>query len=195
MRKARKFPDSKILAGKLSYIPGNSANNKKIREILLEEQKQFCAYTDEYISRTDARDIEHFNPTLKGTPQDNYHNWFSVKNQWNKEKSYKWENLQPVLHPTAIDFEERVIYIDGDYIAGSDLDTEAINVIALLKLDDTALADNRKRYIKRKREEIKAFCQDATTFFTILVNADPCQVSYLRAIKEEFGVDIWQTLI
>lgn len=195
MRRAIKFPGSKIIAAKLSYIPVNPTNNKKIAQILLEEQKGFCAYTDECFSRTDSKDVEHFNPTLKGTPADNYNNWFLVKHQWNKEKSYKWDVFQPVLHPTATDFEERVIYIDGDYVAGSDLDREAINVIALLQLDDLALADNRKKYIKRKREEIKAFGQDTITFFTILINADPCQVSYLRAIKEEFGIDIWQILI
>ena len=68
-----------------------------VAKILLDEQKKFCAYTDEYVSRTDAKDIEHFNPTLKGTPEDNYYNWFLVKHQWNKEKSYKWQEFQPIL--------------------------------------------------------------------------------------------------
>lgn len=68
------------------------------------------------------------------------------------------------------------------------------NVVKLLKLDDPVLADERKRYIKRKREEIKIFGQDETTFFSTLINDDPARVSYLRAIKEEFGVDIWELL-
>ena len=104
MRKSIKNPSSKIIADKLKYVSGNSANNKKIADILFAEQKKFCAYTDEYISRTDAKDIEHFDPTLKDTEADNYNNWFLVKHQWNKEKSYKWENYQPILHPTADDF-------------------------------------------------------------------------------------------
>ncbi len=194
MRKAFKNPDSIIITENLKYVSGNSGNNKKIAEVLLKEQKKFCAYTDEYISRTDAKDIEHFNPTLKDTPEDNYYNWFLVKHQWNKEKSYKWENFQPVLHPTANDFEERVVYIDGDYFASSDVDIEAKNIISLLKLDDAELADKRKRYIARKREEIKAFGQDALTFFSTLIENDTCQVSYLRAIKEEFKIDIWEIL-
>lgn len=86
MRRAIKYPDSKIVEKNLNYISGNSTNNKKIADLLFEEQKKFCAYTDEYISRTDAADIEHFNPTLKDTHDDNYNNWFLVKHQWNKEK-------------------------------------------------------------------------------------------------------------
>ncbi len=194
MRRAVKKPDSKVTTDRLSYISGNSANNKKIADILFDEQKHFCAYTDEYISRTDAKDIEHFNPTVKGTPQDNYDNWFLVKHQWNKEKSYKWNKYQPVLHPTADDFEERIIYESGDYFTKSELDMEAKNLISLLQLDDTGLADKRKRYIKRKREEIKLFGQGVFPFFSTLINDDTCQVSYLRAIKEEFGIDIWQML-
>ena len=82
MRKAIKYPDSKIITGHLKYVSGNSANNKKITEVLRLEQKNFCAYTDEYMCIiTDAQDIEHFNPKLKDTPEDSYDNWFLVKHQ------------------------------------------------------------------------------------------------------------------
>ena len=194
MRRAFKYPNSKILTGHLNYIPGNGNNNKKIADILLTEQKQFCAYTDECITRTDARDIEHFNPTLRGTPADNYNNWFLVKHQWNSEKSNRWNKFQPVLHPTATDFEEKIIYVSGDYIATSLLDVEANNVIKLLHLDDAALAINRKKYINRKRVEIAAFNEGDISFFATLINEDPTRISYPRAIKEEFNVDIWQML-
>lgn len=194
MRKAVKYPDSRIITDNLKYVSENSINNKKIRETLKREQKNFCAYTDEYSSITDANDIEHFNPTLKDTSEDNYYNWFIIKHLRNKQKSNKWEKFQPILHPTADDFEERIIYIEGDYLVNSDSDVEAKNLISLLQLDDLGLADKRKRHVKRKREEIRVFEQDEITFFTTLINCDTCQVSYLRAIKEEFGVDIWQIL-
>ena len=190
MRRAIKFPDSEIIKDNLRYRPNNPSNNKKITNILLREQKGFCAYTDEFISRTDSTDIEHFDPTLKNTTDDNYNNWFLVKHQWNQEKSYKWRNYQPILHPTAEDFETRIIYVEGDYLTKSDEDIEAQNLISLLKLGDAALADERKRYIKRKREEIEIFGEDNKTFFSTLINADVARVSYPRAIKEEFGVDI-----
>ncbi len=194
MRRALKNVDSEIIKNRLKYITGNSSNNKRIADLLFVEQKKFCAYTDEYMGRTDARDVEHFDPTVKDTPDDGYYNWFLVKHQWNKEKSYKWKKYQPILHPTAEDFEERIVYADGDYIANSESDVEAANTISLLKLDDPALADERKRYIARKREEIKLFEQNENAFFSALIDVDPSRVSYLRAIKEEFGVDIWEML-
>ena len=194
MRRSYKNLLSPIVLNELNYIVGNSANNKKIADLLLDEQKKFCAYTDEYISRTDAGDIEHFDPTLKDTAQDNYYNWFIVKHQWNKEKSNKWAKCQPVLHPTADDFEERIIYVDGDYVAKLSTDIEAVNLIKLLKLDDAALAEKRKKYIARKRMEIDNSGENAKDYFIILINAEPCGVSYLRAIKEGFGIDLWQYL-
>ena len=193
MRKAIKVENSKIVAEKLKYVPQNSTNNRKIAEILLEEQKFFCAYTDEYISRTDAKDIEHFDPTIKGTDADSYSNWFLVKHQWNMEKK-EWGKHQPVLHPTARDLEERIIYSGGDYFVAAKIDQEAENLVKLLKLDDPGLAEQRKKYIARKEQEIQAWHQDPTTFFTVLINADKRSVSYPRAIKEEFGVDILRLL-
>lgn len=190
MRKAFKDPDSIILKNGLQYKAGNSADNKKIRTALYNEQAGFCAYTDEFISRTDAADIEHFNPTLKEQPTDNYYNWFLVKHQWNKEKSNKWQQYQLILHPTDDDFEARIIYTDGDYIPQSSNDTEAINLIQLLQLDDTVLAEKRKKYIQRKADEMKTANQEASDFFTVLFRADPCQINYPRAIKETFAVDV-----
>jgi HNH endonuclease len=194
MRRVQKSDESEILTQKLFYKPGNSERNRQIRDLLLAEQKGFCAYTDEYISRTDAADIDHFNPSLKNTNEDNYNNWFAVKHKWNNEKSSKWQEFQPVLHPTASDFEERIVYNSGDYFPISIEDEEATNLIKLLKLDDPILADNRKKYIRRKRAELEVFKMDVTEFFQILANEDPRQVSYLRAIKEEFGLDLWDYL-
>jgi hypothetical protein len=194
MRRVVKDPASVVITNNLSYIPGNSANNRQLADVLLSEQKGFCVYTDEYISRSDARDVEHFNPSLKGTAEDSYNNWFVVKHQWNKEKSDKWGNYQPILHPTADDFEERVVYIDGDYFAVSEDDLEAKNLIKLLRLDDPALAIKRKKYLTRKRDEMSVYGVDALSFFMTLIEDDICQVHYIRAIKEEFNVDLWEVL-
>lgn len=193
MRKVIKHADSKIVVDKLMYKPGNSSNNKKIEAILLDEQKGYCAYTDEFIRRADAKDIEHFDPNLKGESNDNYNNWFIVKHQWNKEKSIKWSDFQPVLHPTADDFEDRIIYAEGDYIASPD-DFEAKNLISLLKLDDPALAHDRKIYINRKRREINAFGEGAKEFFQTLLTEDGCEVHYPRAIEAEFKVSVLDLL-
>jgi CRISPR/Cas system Type II protein with McrA/HNH and RuvC-like nuclease domain len=115
MRRIHKSDNYKIITENLNYTEGNSNDNLKISKILYKEQKGFCAYTEEYIGRADAKDIEHFNPKLKNTADDSYLNWFLVKHQWNNEKSIKWENFQPVLNPTDSTFENRILYDNGDY--------------------------------------------------------------------------------
>jgi hypothetical protein len=194
MRGVHKNNDSEVIKVNLNYIEGNSNNNLKISKILYKEQKGFCTYTEEYIGRADARDIEHFNPTLKGTAADSYSNWFLVKHQWNKEKSSKWQDFQPVLHPTAIDFNDRIIYDSGDYRVADPEDQEAVNLIKLLKLDDIILADERKKYIQRKAKEISIYGVSEKDFFKLLIDDDIKQISYLRAIQQEFGIDIWSMI-
>jgi hypothetical protein len=190
MKRVIKTPNSEILTSGLTYIVGNSGNNGNISQILFAEQNGFCAYTEEYMGRADARDIEHFNPTLKGTVPDSYNNWFLVKHQWNSEKASKWDKLQPVLYPTAADFEERVIYDKGDYRPNSENDIEAKHLIELINLDDAVLADERKRYIKRKRDEMEKYGTDAKTFFEDLIEINLKQIAYLRAIEAEFNFPI-----
>ncbi len=194
MRKALKKPGSTILTDRLTYSKNNAAGKTKIAAVLFQEQKGYCAYTDEMLSRTDAEDIEHFNPTIKYTAADGYDNWFLVKHQWNMEKASKWAAYQPVVHPAADDFEQRIVYDKGDYLAASAADAEANNLIRLLKLDDAALAEKRKQYIARKQEEMTVYQQAPADFFGCLVKADPCQVHYPRAVKETFGIDIWEML-
>lgn len=194
MRRVIKDDHSEIVTQDLKYINGNSANNQNISKILFKEQKGFCAYTEEYIGRADARDIEHFNPQLKGKPNDSYSNWFLVKHQWNSEKSSKWDKYQPALHPTDVNFESKIIYDNGDYRAADSNDIETTNLINLIKLDDLILADERKKYIRRKKDEIEKYGQSANDFFEILIQTNIKQISYLRAIKEEFKIDIWNMI-
>lgn len=194
MRRIIKDDASLLNENDLKYIEGNSNNNLKISKILYSEQKGFCAYTEEFIGRADAKDIEHFNPTLKNTAQDSFANWSLVKHQWNIEKSNKWNKHQPVLLPTDSSFEDRVVYDNGDYRASDSNDIEATNLIKLLKLDDIILADQRKKYIKRKANEIEKFGVSAQDFFQLLIDDDLNQISYLRAIQEEFIINIWDMI-
>ena len=192
MRRVLKNYESEIIKSDLNYIEGNSYNNSKISKILYKEQKGFCVYTEEYLGRADARDIEHFNPNFKGTVNDSYSNWFLVKHLWNSEKSTKW--FEQILLPTDESFESRIVYDNGDYRISDAEDIEAINLIKLIKLDDLMLADERKKYINRKRNEIKKFGISPEDFFSILIDDDIKQISYLRAIQEEFKIDIWNLL-
>lgn len=163
----------------------------EIQKQLLAEQNTICAYTETYLGRTDKKEIEHFNPTLKNTEEDGYQNWFLVKAQWNNEKGStpRWLKHQPLIHPTADNFEDRIIYLDGEYICDPE-DEEADKLIKYLKLNDKELTTDRKNYIERRKEEIKNRNMTPQELFDSLLQTEPNRVCFIRAIETEFGITI-----
>ena len=75
-------------------------------------------------------------------------------------------------------------------VGGDSPGKKAKHLIALIKLDDPALADERKRYIKRKRDDMEKYGTDAKTFFETLIEMSLKQIAYIRAIEKEFEVPI-----
>jgi hypothetical protein len=136
-------------------------------------------------------DIEHFNPTFKGKLEDGYENWFSVKHKPNNIKNSKW--IEPILHPCAEDFEERIIYLEGLFICNPN-DIAATNLINLLNLNDEIFVKDRLRYIKRRSERIAELNISATEYFKDRIEKDIDQIKYLRAIQEVFKIDIWKMI-
>lgn len=188
MRRIDKSVNSKIIKAKLEYKI--NSNNSKLARILCDEQHNICAYTETYLGRSDKKDIDHFDPTLRGQVADSYENWFLIKAQWNSEKSNKWAAYQPVLHPTSTDFEQRIIYVDGEYYPASGDDIEAVNLIRLLKLDDVKLADMRKRYVARIRETITWSGKINQKFIDDLLLTDRDALYFIRAIEQELNVRV-----
>ncbi len=189
MRRIVKPKNSK--ARDLVYKKGRSKDNAIIKNILLDEQKRICAYTETYFDRTSKPEIEHFNPTLKYTKEDSYQNYFLVKAQWNNEigSAPRWYKHQPLIHPTDEKFEQRIKYLDGSFYA-EDGDIEAENLIKYLKLDDAILAIERAEYIQRQRNQIKDSGKDPLTHFNILLKEFPKDVYFIRAIQEEFNIQL-----
>ncbi len=189
MRKQHKLTDSPIIKNSWQY----PKHRTEIREQLLSEQHNLCAYTETYLAgRTDKKEIEHFNPILRNTDKDGYENWFLVKAQWNNEKGSKkrWlDHKPPFLHPTDKDFEDRIIYVDGEYLCRPD-DEEADKLIRFLKLDDIGLTEERKNYIARRKDAITQRGIDASTYFEELLVKEPNRVYFIRAIEEEFKIKI-----
>jgi hypothetical protein len=188
MKRVLKFKESKIISSNLSYR--ENGDNSELSKLLLEEQKGLCAYTETFLGRSDKKEIDHFNPKYNFNERNNYYNLFLVKGQWNSEKSNKWDSFQPVLHPCDPNFEARILYDQGDYYAANTDDIEAKNLIELLKLDDPDLAIERKKYIYRKRSELAAFGSSIEDFFKTLISDDMNSIQFLRAIENEFKIDI-----
>jgi hypothetical protein len=189
MKRIIKKSDSEIIKKSLNYK--TNADNSELRKILLKEQKNFCAYTEEYIGYNDANDVEHFNPNLKDTKDDTYLNWFNIKHKPNNVKRSNW--VEPILHPTSLDFEERIIYHEGMYLHKPN-DIEAKNLIDLLKLNEEIFVKDRIRYINRRKERISERKINPEEYFDEKIKRDIDQIKYLRAIQEEFGIDIWNII-
>jgi len=203
MKKIKKdYNNSKIITDALQYNCRRGANNSVLGNILLKEQKNFCAYSEEFIDPiSDANDIEHFNPNLKCSDYDSYSNWFKVKNKVNfrkrlKELEFKKKNISfdDILQPSANDFEEKLVYIVGEYRFEESSDIKVKNLIDLLELNIPEKIEQRRNFIIRKRKEIDSFGVSPEDFFSILIGEDIKQVSYLRAIQEEFEIDIWNMI-
>lgn len=190
MRSVRKLLNSKAFA--LIYSLTNGKKNKKIREILLKEQKKICAYTESYIGREDGGEIDHFNPELKGKPEDGYHNYFVIKSQWNKEKNDHWDLFQPILHPTDEELEKRICFNPKEARFYTDpTDLEANNLVNFLNLNDPDLIRQRKLYLERKRKEIERFKESPEEHFKTLLIEEPKAVYYIRAINETFNINVF----
>ena len=187
MRRIIKSDQSKIIERQVAYKTGN---NDELRQLLAEEQRSICAYTETYLASSDDAHIEHFNPTLKDKIEDSYTNWFLVKSLWNTKKSKKWANYQPVLHPTAKDLEQRILYFDGNYTAADPNDIEAQNLIKLLDLDNAKLADQRRRYVRSKKQQIINLNQPAQQFIDELIVDYPEGVYFIRALEEELDIKV-----
>lgn len=191
MKRIVKNPNSTIIKKTIIYKKGNSKNNQKLSTILLKEQKNFCAYTEEYIGINDAVDIEHFNPNLKYTNEDSYNNWLMVKHKPNNIKTTNW--FDEILHPTEKDFEEKLIYHDGAFLHKPD-DLKTKNLIELLNLNDEIFVRNRRKYIQRRKEMIKLrnYVGKEKEYFQELIDSELDSIKYLRAIQEEFKIsEIW----
>jgi len=190
MRHVKKKGDSIIISKSLTYI--ENGDNRKLRDELLIEQNQLCAYTETYLGRTDQKDIDHFNPLLKSTDADSYHNWFLCKAIWNREKGSKWDKYQPVLHPTDELLESKIFYYDGNYILEDLNDLPSKNLVKLLKLDDADLAADRKKYIERLRQDAQRCGEAVENHVKSLLQTNPERVYFIRAIEEEFGFKVFE---
>ena len=191
MRKQTKPTNS--LAKDIAYI--KDGDNSNLRDILFKEQKGFCSYTETYLGRSDQKDIDHFNPSKEYTERNTYLNLFLCKSQWNKEKSNKWLDFQPVLSPLHDDFENRITYNKELKLfeAKNDNDIEAKHLVKLLKLDDYDLSVERKKYIELC-EELITYYESPTIYFQKITQKNTTELKFIRSLEIEFNIDIWNMI-
>lgn len=193
MRKAQKNKDSEILINNLTY----PKDKGKILEFLKSEQSNFCAYTDERINASFSTDVEHFNPNIKETSEDNYFNWYAVSTKWNKIKGTKnaksrWERYQPLIQPNDENFES-IIKFDLESCFYFSDHNDGQNLINYLHLNNDDLVEDRKKHleiIKNHINDKNLNSQSDSEVLQEIINKNTFEFRFPRMIKEVFKIDI-----
>ena len=190
MKFLKKNIHSKIVEEGLAYRNPNQRN--RIRQILKEEQKGFCAYSERYFTNTDSIHIEHFDPRIKNTDEDNYNNWYAVLAWMNEHKPKKIDKFLPILFPNSEDIKEKIEYYDGKFIPIDSADIESKHLIEFLGFNKYELYQDRANHIDRIKS-IKSLCENDEEFLHVLSN-DLTNLSFLTALEAELNIELFNLL-
>jgi hypothetical protein len=185
MRYLKKLNNSEIINQNLSY--SKKTDRGTIREILLNEQNRFCAYSERYVKETDSCHIEHFNPNLKNTVNDDYYNWYAVLGWINEHKAKIIDPYLPILNPAIENISERIYYKDGLFHPVNENDTESKYLIKFLLFNKNELVNDRKRHIARLKDTRNLLGDEL--FFQKLKKF-PEELSFASAIEVELNIDL-----
>lgn len=187
MKFLKKHTNSKIITENLKY--SNVSDRDTIREILLKEQKGFCAYSEEFFKNADGKQIEHFYPQNE-YPQkkDEYSNIYLVKEHINQNRPKKLttqtRTLLPILNPYSNEITNRIKYAKGRYkFEVEDDDIEAKNFRDFLNLNRPELVEDRKNHVQRVLK-IKELASNETEFMQVL-SKDKLYLSYITVLENE----------
>lgn len=188
MRYLKKDPQSPLLQDAYRYE--KVSDRSKIRQQILKEQHGFCAYSERFIKATDETDIEHFDPRLKNSSEDNYFNWYVVLPWFNSRKPKNIGPFLPILSPFSPDIIERVYYQKetGVFQAIDPTDVEAKNLIRFLKWDCNEFAEDCLKHVRRIRE-LRELCGDEDLFY-LKLKSDKDNLSFATALEVEFGIKV-----
>jgi uncharacterized protein (TIGR02646 family) len=152
MKFLTKNPNSEILAKGITYKKDQSKNNEWLRDLLLLEQKRFCAYSEIYIRDSISVEVEHFDPSKKYN--DNYYNYYSVLHSCNSHNKKMYEFYKgsgffnSLFFQDNTEFNKRIKYKDGFYQEIDPEDSEAIELIEFLGFNRLQIAQDRDAHIE-----------------------------------------------
>ncbi len=154
------------------------------------EQKGFCAYSERFIKHTDETHIEHFDPRLKETAQDDYFNWYAVLPWFNSHKPKQIESFLPILLPNSPDLSTRIAYQNGIGIfqAVNPEDIEAKNLARFLRWDSFELYEDCQKHLQRIRT-LHELCGDEA-LFRLKLKSEKDNLSFATALEAELGINI-----
>lgn len=197
MKFLAKDPSSRILADALVYKLG--AHNDRLLALLRDEQHDFCAYTEKRLSPLDTCAVEHFDPGLKNTAQDGYHNYYATLQSANQRKRRNERAHRDAscftdrFFQAPGGFERRIRYIAGEYIYEEidPSDDAARSLITYLGLNDHEVLEERRKHVARLRDifSINA-AQWAPEQRLSFLRSHPAELSYPTALAAELQLHL-----
>ncbi len=186
MKYLAKDPQSPIIVAGWKY--STESQRPKIRQQLLVEQQNFCAYTERYVAPIDACEIEHFDDRLKKTPAaDSYWNWYAV-HRWVNQRKPLIGKFLPILMPYDPTLSQRIHYSEGAFRAINPDDLEAINLIKFLGWNDATLAAFRQKHVALMRDTQTRFFGDDPEGFRASIAKNPENLSFRTVLEAELGM-------
>ncbi|PDS27163.1 hypothetical protein [Flavobacterium branchiophilum] len=182
---------SEIVCKGLVYKKSNPKNNAIIRTILIQEQHNFCAYTEKYFKDLDSVVVEHFDSSKKY--QDDYYNYYAVlskPNLYKKDEKYRNNRFfETKFYQNSEELNNRIQYIKGEFIfeTKDENDQEAIDFIAFLGLNHPSLYNQRKKHWERIAAIFENF--DATFYLTYF-KKHPEELSFITVIENEMNLNL-----
>ncbi len=184
-----KDSNSQILKENITYKKNYNENNKKLLDMLIKEQKNFCAYTEKYISNLETVEVEHFNSSKKYN--DDYYNYYAVlrkANLYKKDEKYKnatfFTNL---FFQNEQKFNDKIEYLKGDFIYSEidENDVESKEFIDFLDLNNSDLVKERKNHISR----LNYLAKEQIDLKKYLENHKE-ELNFITIIEKEFNIII-----
>ena len=200
MKFLAKSDQSEVLRDGLLYKSGNTNANKLLRSILLNEQKGFCAYTEEYLfESTLCPEVEHFNPSKKNN--DNYYNYYVVSRFANQRKmkidrkgDYNLASFFETLFFQDKDsLASRIEYKEGIYVEADKIDKEAKDFIEYMGFNEEIIFKKRNNAIRRLKNTIGSFSKEDKMEYFKLEEKDI--LSFPTAIEHELDIDLSELLL
>lgn len=167
----------------LTYL--KNADNSTLRNRLLSEQKNFCAYTEKYVQDLDSVEVEHLNASLKY--EDDYFNYYAVlrsPNLYKKDEKFKEHDFfKSLFFQNASQFQSRIQYKNGIYYETNENDFEARDLIEFLGFNHPSLSKQRTNHLSRLKSIFKGFNDvEKQTYFKFHRE----ELSFITALEVEF---------
>jgi hypothetical protein len=183
--------NSEILAKGLTYKKNQAENNANLKELLIKEQFNFCAYTEKYFDELDSVEVEHFDSSQKY--QDDYYNYYAVlrkPNLYKKDENYKNASFfQSLFFQNKEVLENRIKYVKGAFVFEeiNPNDQEVKDFINFLGINNPDLYTIRKNHIK-KLQFIFSFLNESEKiqFF----KTHRTELSFITLLEEELEMDL-----